>query len=595
MKEYLHFCLALLLTNSPIYPQATRIFLDGQFQDWQNLTPLYADPLGDFGQDEIDFGSLWATNDNRFLFLRIRFGLGMINLQSNNNVTIYLDTDHSAQTGLQKFGLGAELEWRFGQRTGVFYTNNAALPISHSNIGLVTTPTVSANEFEMAFERFALPDGSTQLFTDDSIRIAFSSSDDNDDLLPNAGETITFIFDETPLPPIQPIPIQKQNAKFLRVLSYNVAFDGLLDNMRLPAFTRLLQAVEPDIIGFQEIFSGTAAQTASQVTAMLPLPAGMSWHAAKIDPDIVTVSRFPIVQTFNVQNNGAFLIDLRPEYDSNLLLLNAHPPCCENDVARQFEVDAMMAFVRDAKAQGGVLTIAPNTPIMLMGDFNLVGSPIQLETLLTGRIINTLQFGSSFAPDWDGTDFVDLLPRHTDGAMFFTWFNAFESFTPGRLDFMIFSNSVLETRNSFVLFTPEMASDTLSKYNLLANDATLASDHLPVISDFELKTATSVDLTDQVKIDGFELAQNYPNPFNPSTTIEYTISSRMANRLVIVEVFDVLGELVRTLIRERQPAGSYHVRWDGTNESGLPVPNGVFFYRLSVGESVKTAKMLLIQ
>ncbi|MFQ5627861.1 MAG: endonuclease/exonuclease/phosphatase family protein [bacterium] len=581
--------------SSPVQPQATRIFLDGQFQDWQNLAPAYSDPFGDFGQDEIDLDSLWITNDDKFLFFRIQFGQGNINLQSINNITFYLDSDNNTQTGLKILGLGADLQWNFGQRAGVFYTGSNSFPITHSNIGLVTMPTVSATEFEIALDRFAKPDGSTLLFANDSLRIAISSSAAQGDILPNTGETIKYSFDTTELPLIQPISIAKRDTSYLRVLSYNVARDGLLDSSRLPSFSRIFQALQPDIIGFQEIFSGTATQTADQVAEMLPLPVGMTWHASRIDPDIVVVSRFPIEQSFFVHNNGAFLLNLRPEYDSDLLLIVAHPPCCANDFARQFEIDAIMAFIRDAKKLGGTLAIEPNTPIMLIGDFNLVGSPLQLETLLTGRIINTLQHGASFTPDWDGTFFSDLLPRQTDSPMFFTWFSTMESFSPGRLDYLIFSNSILEARNSFVLFTPAMAGDTLAKHNLQANDATIASDHLPVVGDFELRMTTGAKTTEQPAIEEFILVKNYPNPFNPSTTITYTLPMRFNNAIVTLQIFNVMGGIVRTLVNQRQLAGQHRIRWDALNDQGQIVPNSVFFYRLKVGNAVKNGKMLLIQ
>jgi flagellar hook assembly protein FlgD len=90
----------------------------------------------------------------------------------------------------------------------------------------------------------------------------------------------------------------------------------------------------------------------------------------------------------------------------------------------------------------------------------------------------------------------------------------------------------------------------------------------------------------------FELAQNYPNPFNPVTTIEYSIPTRSE---VTIEVFNVLGQKVRTLVNETKSAGTYRVEWNGVDDAGGPVSTGVYLYRFSAGDIVQTKKMRLIK
>jgi hypothetical protein len=90
----------------------------------------------------------------------------------------------------------------------------------------------------------------------------------------------------------------------------------------------------------------------------------------------------------------------------------------------------------------------------------------------------------------------------------------------------------------------------------------------------------------------FDLEQNYPNPFNPSTRISYTVGER---GLVTLEVFDVLGRNVATLINEVQAAGSYQIVWNGRNSGNLPVTSGVYFYRLRSGGFSKTNRMVLLK
>lgn len=90
----------------------------------------------------------------------------------------------------------------------------------------------------------------------------------------------------------------------------------------------------------------------------------------------------------------------------------------------------------------------------------------------------------------------------------------------------------------------------------------------------------------------FRVVQNYPNPFNPSTTIEYTIPSRSR---VLIEIFNVLGQKVRTLVNENKSAGSYRVEWGGADDAGNTVASGIYLYRFRAGDNVQVRKMLLVK
>ena len=121
------------------------------------------------------------------------------------------------------------------------------------------------------------------------------------------------------------------------------------------------------------------------------------------------------------------------------------------------------------------------TPFILAGDLNLVGDVQQLTTLLTGNIIDEDKFGPDFIPDWDGTGLKDLVPGHTHSNFTTTWRDDASSYASGRLDFIIYSDSVLNVQG-FVLETFEMPQDVLDAYGLQADD-TGGSDHLPLVAD----------------------------------------------------------------------------------------------------------------
>ena len=90
---------------------------------------------------------------------------------------------------------------------------------------------------------------------------------------------------------------------------------------------------------------------------------------------------------------------------------------------------------------------------------------------------------------------------------------------------------------------------------------------------------------------GFVLGPNYPNPFNPSTIIPYQLPVATPVRL---EVFNVLGQHVKTLVEGERPAGAHTALWDATDATGQAVGAGVYFYRLSGGGAQWTRKMVLI-
>ena len=89
----------------------------------------------------------------------------------------------------------------------------------------------------------------------------------------------------------------------------------------------------------------------------------------------------------------------------------------------------------------------------------------------------------------------------------------------------------------------------------------------------------------------FSLGQNYPNPFNPSTIIPYQLPVAAHVRL---EVFNLLGQRIATLVDGEQPAGSHSARWDGADGAGRAAAAGVYLYRLRSGPMVATRRMVLI-
>jgi hypothetical protein len=99
----------------------------------------------------------------------------------------------------------------------------------------------------------------------------------------------------------------------------------------------------------------------------------------------------------------------------------------------------------------------------------------------------------------------------------------------------------------------------------------------------------------------FTLQQNYPNPFSAAgsvfsgdsyTTLRYTLAQPSA---VVLEVFNLRGQRVATLVNRQQPAGEHQVRWDGRGDGGRELSAGIYFVRLRAGGVVRTVRMVLLR
>ncbi|NIR51514.1 T9SS type A sorting domain-containing protein [candidate division KSB1 bacterium] len=110
---------------------------------------------------------------------------------------------------------------------------------------------------------------------------------------------------------------------------------------------------------------------------------------------------------------------------------------------------------------------------------------------------------------------------------------------------------------------------------------------------FGVDPVSSVDgLATVAVLEGFSLHQNYPNPFNPTTTVTYTLPQASH---VVLRVFNLLGEVVRTLVEARKPAGTHFVSWDGRDGRGQHVASGVYLYKIEAEGFVRVKKMVLLE
>ncbi|MBA4312997.1 MAG: hypothetical protein C0417_10245 [Chlorobiaceae bacterium] len=161
----------------------------------------------------------------------------------------------------------------------------------------------------------------------------------------------------------------------------------------------------------------------------------------------------------------------------------------------------------------------------------------------------------------------------------------------GSINIAMASNKLIDADEDLLFITFDIAGNVrgvvksqITFTKLLINEVDLSS------------SAINRDLTINGKPTEFALDQNYPNPFNPTTNIRYQIPEDASH--ITLRVYNSIGELVSTLVNGTQSAGEYQIEWNGTNDFGVPVANGMYIYRITATGNknfTSVKKMLLMK
>ncbi|MFQ5350149.1 MAG: endonuclease/exonuclease/phosphatase family protein, partial [Thermoanaerobaculia bacterium] len=401
---------------------------------------------------------------------------------AGSNVRLLLDWDGSADTGLPMAGLGVDLESRLGERQLFEYDPAGGRLARSPGTGKVTAlPTHSAEAFEI---RVALPPAlrpNKKSGAGGAVRFFLVDEQQGGDRLPDSG-SVSYQLSGTPVGPVEPIELERRKPENLRLLSLNMADTSIAAHPE--RYRRLLRALKPDILSFQEVRDWSVEQLRAFVAQLFP---GRTWHAQGV-ADCVTVSPYPIVGSAAVDQNLLVHIDL-PAWMGrrDLVLFNVHLPCCSNDADRDRESDNIAAAWRDLLAGQGPFPIdAANDAVVVLGDFNFVGFRRQLRAIRRGIFIDST-LGPNFAPGRANGSLSIARARRTHANTVTTWRRNGSAFAPGRLDFVFFGRDALRQVKSYSLDTTEMDNRFRRSHNLRHGDSVRISDHLPLIADFELR------------------------------------------------------------------------------------------------------------
>ncbi len=156
-------------------------------------------------------------------------------------------------------------------------------------------------------------------------------------------------------------------------------------------------------------------------------------------------------------------------------------------------------------------------------------------------------------------------------------------------DLHSFSLNFNESQLIHISFTPAQAGVRSGWLWIMSNDPQRDTLRIYLTGMGEALTGVKEDVTLPTV---FAVHQNYPNPFNPETVIKYELPKSSEVKLVI---YNLLGQEVRTLLREKVEAGRHQVVWNGMNNSGHRVASGIYIYRFEAGNYSRIMKMILLK
>lgn len=320
----------------------------------------------------------------------------------------------------------------------------------------------------------------------------------------------------TPVVALNPLvgDYSKDNPLDVRIMAYNTQGRFIADSSVDAAFNRIFTAIQPDLISLEEIPSSVSAATmAARFNSIMPIGgAGWQIHFGTLGGTRNAIaSRYPLTlkrtDTIPVSSTRGVTIALADlpnvSYPVDVYLLSVHLKCCgdpggSEDASRQRSADAIANWLGDARGvarpSGDNIALPANTPIIILGDFNLVGGPQPETTLLTGDIQDNATFGADVKGDWDVTNLTNLNPLDPFTGNNFTWQGS-TSFPPSALDRFMTADSAFNAVNKFILNTNTMTPAARAAAGLQPGDTldTTTSDHLPIVVDLRITNPCAID------------------------------------------------------------------------------------------------------
>ncbi len=435
------------LAPGPLDPR-TPFVVDGAFDEWAGRLPVALDSFGD-AAGAFDVTSVYAAVFGSDLFLTWDTNAG-VNLQAGS----FLDG-----TVLLEFGFSDGDTLTIDLRARV--AHNGVGPVPWPVIRYETMPTFAAPRYETRVDLSSYVTGPGDTFTLD-----FGGSDSLD------GGPVTLRTNRHRARDPHGTLVRPAGTD-VRIASLNTLTSGLTNPPRRDAIGRLIDSVDAEIVCLQEEYSTSAAEAAARLNEIDPLEDGAAWNVWKWNDNMIA-SPHPVIGHAGGDGWAAAVVETPA---GPVFVASVHPKCCghagnTDDLIRTFQMMDLAGTIAGLRAGSLEPELAPYAaaPVVVVGDWNLVGSDMPLEVMLdpSGPALTELPMGrvvSGRATTWE-----------SPGGF---------GFSPGRLDLLTYDAAGLGVRNGFVLDSRELPAAALGTLGLQASDSA-ASDHLMLVADFTI-------------------------------------------------------------------------------------------------------------
>jgi endonuclease/exonuclease/phosphatase family metal-dependent hydrolase len=499
---------------------ASRIVIDGFFDDWEEIPVRVRDPI-DPAAVLCDFRELRATSDAGAVFVYGRLQHRMLLKISGGRVRVLIDTDGDPETGWSEHGMegvdasaqghpGDSAEVDAERPVGLRFRRPDAGPSrdaaydSLNRVGIMKAPAFESDRFEIRLPRgLAAPELAAPLLSGSVARLKLIAMLPDGTIVDDIGPFSLELeaFDPTERVEQELDPLARRPGTRLRVAEWNVSHRSLAD--RKTEIAKVLSALRPDLVLLNEVSDTFSSEDVGRILEQAGIvkastPGQVIYGRSGGDERAVIAGRFPLRElpglsdlpypTFDPRQVPA-LKDQAPVFmaqlekgiqsagaiatvgDRRLLLTSLG---LKSGGYRTFSVEDHIRVIQARTIASAIAAInsAENIDAVVVGgDFNLVVTERPLFVLAreteTGdsplTILNALQL---------------------DGRSNATWSNPKLSFSAGRLDFVMYSAPALELDRSFVFDSRDLSPEWLEHHSLTRDVSDRASDHFPTVADF---------------------------------------------------------------------------------------------------------------
>ena len=439
-----------------------------------------------------------ATADDAYLYLRFSVGEGGQALQaSDQTVTIHLDLDGNGGTGFSMLdpvdaaGMGVDLEVEFSPRNdkGSFDRGAAAYVVDGAGartripvagLDLLFTPTHASAWYEARISRHVATGTDTSALEAPGAWEGVITLRDASGSL--RGWSDAFSADKpqaSEQPPLSNSVLPPRPAGAIRVLNWNIHRNN--PEKDAAPFARIIEVVRPDVILLQEWDAKTPEQIARWFHENLDSPtetwhalSGRTWGVAVVSPYPIT----PLIKdgiTFphdGRDHNARLVSGVVALPVGDIVVASTHLKCCGSASSPEDSTRIAEAG-RISSTLGAAIKDDPTWVRVIAGDMNLVGTRTPLELIAKGM-------------DTDGSDLEVAQVRVLGDNATYTWVDWQTTFTPGRLDYVLYSGAGCRVLQATALDTRRLSDAALARMGLERNDSG-ASDHLPIVVDVAIR------------------------------------------------------------------------------------------------------------